>query len=173
MTIGFDTLRAVETLTDAGIDAIHARAIVSTMHDAVLERFAPKSDVAKLQTDMAAMKADVHQLKIDVAELQTDMAAVKADVHQLKADVHQLKTDVHQLKIDVAELQTDMAAVKVDIDKLKTDVSQLKTDVADLKAGFSVEVADLKREIANVQATLTWRIVLAIGAFAALSRLAM
>lgn len=166
MTIGFDTLRAVETLTDAGIDAIHARAIVSTMHDAVLERFAPKSDVAKLQTDMAAMKADVHQLKIDVAELQTDMAAVKADVHQLK-------TDVHQLKIDVAELQTDMAAVKVDIDKLKTEVSQLKTDIADLKAGFSVEVADLKREIANVQATLTWRIVLAIGAFAALSRLAM
>ena len=138
MTIGFDTLRAVETLTDAGIDAIHARAIVSTMHDAVLERFAPKSDVAELQTDMAAVKADVHQLK----------------------------TDVHQLKIDVAELQTDMAAVKA-------DVSQLKTDVADLKVGFSVEVADLKREIANVQATLTWRIVLAIGAFAALSRLAM
>ena len=138
MTIGFDTLRAVETLTDAGIDAIHARAIVSTMHDAVLERFAPKSDVTELQTDMAAVKADVHQLK----------------------------TDVHQLKIDVAELQTDMAAVKA-------DVSQLKTDVADLKAGFSVEIADLKREIANVQATLTWRIVLAIGAFAALSRLAM
>ena len=138
VTIGFDTLRAVETLKDAGIDATHARAIVSTMHDAVLERFAPKSDVAELQTDMAAVKADVHQLK----------------------------TDVHQLKIDVAELQTDMAAVKA-------DVSQLKTDVADLKAGFSVEVADLKREIANVQATLTWRIVLAIGAFAALSRLAM
>ena len=145
MTIGFDTLRAVETLTDAGIDAIHARAIVSTMHDAVLERFAPKSDVAELQTDMAAVKVDVHQLKTDVAEL---------------------KADVHQLKTDVAELQTDMAAVKA-------DVSQLKTDVADLKAGFSVEVADLKREIANVQATLTWRIVLAIGAFAALSRLAM
>jgi len=152
VTIGFDTLRAVETLTDAGIDAIHARAIVSTMYDAVLERFAPKSDVAKLQTDMAA---------------------VKVDIDKLKTDVSQLKTDVHQLKIDVAELQTDMAAVKVDIDKLKTDVSQLKTDVADLKAGFSVEIADLKREIANVQATLTWRIVLAIGAFAALSRLAM
>ena len=124
MTIGFDTLRAVETLTDAGIDAIHARAIVSTMYDAVLERFAPKSDVAKLQTDMAAVKVDIDKLKTDVSQL-------------------------------------------------KTDVSQLKTDVADLKAGFSVEIADLKREIANVQATLTWRIVLAIGAFAALSRLAM
>ena len=118
MSVGFDTLRAADALTQAGIAITHAKAIVATMRDALGDHVATKSDIGGMNTEIAGLKTDVSVLKTDVAEL-------------------------------------------------KTDVSVLKTDVAGLKT----EVAAVRTEVAESKAALTWRIVLALGVFAALTRI--
>ena len=79
-----------------------------------------------------------------------------------KADIAELRTAT---KADIAALE---AATKTDIAELKTAT---KADIAALKASTKTDVAGLKTDIAELKATLTWRIVLAMGAFAALVRL--
>ncbi len=132
MSVGFDTLRAAEALTQAGIARTHAEAIVGTMRDALGDHLATKSDIGGMNTEIAGLRTDVSVLKTDVAEL---------------------KTDVSVLKTDVAELRTDVSVLKTDVVELKTDVAAVRT------------------EIAESQATLTWRIVMALGVFAALTRI--
>ena len=76
------------------------------------------------------------------------------------------------LKTDVGVLKTDVGALKTDVGALKTDVgAATKADIAELKATTKTDVAGLKTDIAELKAALTWRIVLAMGAFAALVRL--
>ena len=52
----FDTLKAVETLREAGIEEAHAKAIANTMRDAVTEGVVTKADlraaVAELEAKM-------------------------------------------------------------------------------------------------------------------------
>ena len=103
MSVGFDTLRAADALTQAGIARTRAKAIVATMKDALGDYVATKSDIGGMNTEIAG---------------------------------------------------------------LKTDVSVLKTDVAGLKTAVAV-----RTEIAESQAALTWRIVPALGVFAALTRI--
>ncbi len=55
--MAFDTLKASESLAAAGIAEPHAKAIAGTMRDAVTEGVATKSDIARLETDLAAMEA--------------------------------------------------------------------------------------------------------------------
>ena len=45
-----------------------------------------------------------------------------------------------------------------------------KADIAELKTATKADIAELKAEIAELKAILTWRIVLALGVFAALVR---
>ena len=63
MSIGFDTLRAVESLTQAGIAETHAKAIVSTMSGAIGEHVATKSDMADVKTEIAAVRTEIAELK--------------------------------------------------------------------------------------------------------------
>lgn len=113
--IGFDTLHAAETLTDAGSDAAHAKAIVAAMTEAVGE------PITRAELVPLATKADLERY------------ATKADLEPLatKADL---------------EAAIEPLATKADVAAVRAEVSELK-------------------------ATLTWRIVLALGAFAALVRL--
>lgn len=46
--VAFDSLKAAEALAEAGIEERHAKAIASTMHDAVTEGVATKADIAHL-----------------------------------------------------------------------------------------------------------------------------
>ena len=46
----FDTLKAAEALREAGVEEAHAKAIASTMRDAVTEGVATKADLAALET---------------------------------------------------------------------------------------------------------------------------
>ena len=101
MSTRFDTLQAAEALADAGFDKAQAKAIVSTMSNAVGEHVATKADMAVLRGDFA----------------------------------------------------------------------DLRTDFADLRANFADLRAEVRTEISELKASLTWRIVLALGAFAALTRL--
>ena len=60
MSTRFDTLEAAETLADAGFDKAQAKAIVSTMSNAVGEHVATKADIAQLRTEL---KAEIAELK--------------------------------------------------------------------------------------------------------------
>ena len=52
----FDTLKAAEALREAGIEEAHAKAIASTMRDAVTEGVATKAAVADLKTEIAPLR---------------------------------------------------------------------------------------------------------------------
>ena len=81
--IAFDTLRAAETRTDAGINATHVKSIVAASSEAVgepitradLERFATKADL-----DPLATKADLERFAT-----KADLAALQAAISELKA----------------------------------------------------------------------------------------
>ena len=53
----FDTLKAAETLTAAGIDTAHAKAITNMVHNAMIEGVATKADIAGLKGDIAVLKS--------------------------------------------------------------------------------------------------------------------
>ena len=108
MSTRFDTLQAAETLAHAGFDDTQAKAIVSTMSNAVGEH---------------------------------------------------------------AETKADMAALRTEFSDLRTDFSDLRTEFSDLRANFADLRAEVRTEIAELKASLTWRIVIAMGVFAALVRL--
>ena len=60
MSTRFDTLQAAEALAGAGFDKAQAKAIVSTMSNAVGEHVATKADIAQLRTEL---KAEIAELK--------------------------------------------------------------------------------------------------------------
>ena len=115
MSTRFDTLQAAETLAHAGFDDTQAKAIVSTMSNAVGEH----------------------------AETKADMAA----------------------------LRTEFSDLRTDFSDLRTEFSDLRANFADLRANFADLRAEVRTEIAELKASLTWRIVIAMGVFAALVRL--
>ena len=108
MSTRFDTLQAAETLAHAGFDDAQAKAIVSTMSNAVGEH---------------------------------------------------------------AETKADMAALRTDFSDLRAEFADLRAEFAGLRANFADLRAEVRTEIAELKAALTWRIVMAVGAFAALTRL--
>ena len=136
MNAGFDTLRAADVLTQAGIDRAHARAIVAMMSGAIGEHVATTSDIAGVKTEINTVSKEFAKEAVEV-------------------------------RTGIAELKTDVAGLKTGVAGLKTDVAELKTDVAGLKT----EVAAVRTEVAESKAALTWRIVLALGVFAALTRI--
>ena len=62
-------------------------------------------------------------------------------------------------------------ATKADLAELRVDFADLRADFAHLRVEFADLRAEVRTEIAELKASLTWRIVLALGAFAALTRL--
>ena len=67
----FDTLKAMRTLTDAGMQEPVAEAVVTTMNDAAIEGVATKTDLANLELRLAA-------------KIETETGALKSrlDAHQ-------------------------------------------------------------------------------------------
>ena len=59
----FDTLKAAEALREAGIEEAHAKAIASTMRDAVTEGVATKAAVADLKAAVADLKTEIAPLR--------------------------------------------------------------------------------------------------------------
>ena len=70
MSTRFDTLQAAEALADAGFDEAQAKAIVSTMSNAVGEHVATKADLAALRVDFADLRAEV---RTEIAELKASL----------------------------------------------------------------------------------------------------
>ena len=67
-TAAFDTLAAAETMTDAGIEETHAKAIAGVVRDG-RAGLATRSDIRRLEDKMAA-KSDVAELKVAIAGLE-------------------------------------------------------------------------------------------------------
>ncbi len=88
----FDTLHAAKALTAAGFAAPQAEAITDTIREAFTESVATKTDLAGLESAVAADLAEVKaELKADIAEVKVDIAEVKAE---LKAEIAGLETRV-------------------------------------------------------------------------------
>ncbi len=59
----FDTLKAMRTLTDAGMQEPVAEAVVTTMNDAVTEGVATKADIAKINGRLDVLKTEISSIK--------------------------------------------------------------------------------------------------------------
>ena len=70
----FDTLKAAETLTAAGIDTAHAKAITDMVHDTMVDTVATKADIAALGTELKAEIAAVKWALGFLAAMQILMA---------------------------------------------------------------------------------------------------
>ncbi len=68
----FDTLHAAETLTAAGVQDAHARAIVLMMRDAVTEGVASKADVSDAK---AELKTEITELRTEIARIEVRIEA--------------------------------------------------------------------------------------------------
>ena len=86
-----DTHQAVKAITRSGLDDTQAEAIVTTIHKAMHQGLATKSDFVALNADVVTLKTDVVTLKTDVATLKSDMKGVYSDIVSLKGDMLVLK----------------------------------------------------------------------------------
>ena len=155
-TFAFDTLAYARKLKAAGVAAAQAEAHAEAVRDAVVQGFAIKADIRRLEDKIDAL-AESKPDKADVRILESAIAAFvegKAD----KADIQRLED-----KIDA------LAAVKVD----KTDVrcleSELKADIRRPEGRFG-ETAS-KADLAELKATMLLAVFGAAGALFAALRL--
>ena len=83
-TATFDTHQAVKAITRSGLDDTQAEVIVTTIHKAMHQGLATKSDFIALKADVAMVKADVVTLKSDMKEVNSDIVSLKGDMLVLK-----------------------------------------------------------------------------------------
>lgn len=83
-TATFDTHQAVKAITGSGLDDTQAEAIVTTIHKAMHQGLATKSDIVALKADVVTLKADVVTLKSDMKEVKPDIVTLKGDMLVLK-----------------------------------------------------------------------------------------
>lgn len=67
--VTFDTLKAKEVLTAAGVTDTHAGAIVEITREAVTEGVATKTDIADLKTDIAGLETKIANLRADISRV--------------------------------------------------------------------------------------------------------
>ena len=107
-TFAFDTLAYARKLKAAGVAAAQAEAHAEAVRDAVVQGFASKADIRRLEDKIDALtegKAD----KADIRRLESAIAALaegKAD----KADIRRLEDRFGETasKADLAELKVTM-----------------------------------------------------------------
>jgi hypothetical protein len=73
----FDKLAYIDRLKRAGIDEGQARAHAEAMDEALRESVATKSDIAAVENDIAAFRADIeHKLEIAVRDMTIRMGGI-------------------------------------------------------------------------------------------------
>ena len=91
--IGFDTLKAMESLRESGFEETQARAVVDTFKDAVGGSVATKIDLQEAKGELRA----------EIQEVRTELQAVEAG---LRAEIQGVKS----------ELQVEMQALRGDVE---------------------------------------------------------
>ena len=104
-TATFDTHQAVKAIIGSGLDDTQAEAIVTTIHKAMHQGLATKSDFVEFKGDFATLNTSVSAFETDMKDVKSDIVLLKADVVTLKADVTTLKADVVTLKADTLVLK--------------------------------------------------------------------
>ena len=91
--IGFDTLRATDTLTAAGVPAEQARAIVTMVGSVLGGHVATRTDVTELKSATGNLRAE---LKAEIAGLRAEL---KAEIDNLRAE---MKSEIAGLRAEIA-----------------------------------------------------------------------
>jgi hypothetical protein len=75
---------------------------------------ASHADYRAVLAAVNALGANQREHALGLARVESEVTAVKTDVTSLKTDVTSLKTDVVAVKTDVAALKTDVTALKIE-----------------------------------------------------------
>ena len=110
--IGFDTLKAMESLRESGFEETQARAVVDTFKDAVGGSVATKIDLQEAKGELQA----------EIQEVRTELQEVKGE---LQAEIQKVKTELR------AEIQEVKGELRVEIQALRGD---LETSIARVEA---------------------------------------
>jgi len=111
-TVGFDTLKFVETLRAAGLPDGQARAISQAVREA--HDTAELASSRDLRDAGTALRGDMQSL---AAGLRTDMQALRAEV---KSDMQALRAEAKSdMQALGAELRSEMQALRADIRALE------------------------------------------------------
>ncbi len=102
--IGFDTLRAMESLRDSGFEESQARAVVDTFKDAVAGSVATKAD---LQEVKAELQAEMQEVRTGLqAEIQEVRTGLEASIAGLRGEV---ETSIARLEARTQRFMFGMA----------------------------------------------------------------
>ncbi len=109
--IGFDTLRAMESLRDSGFEESQARAVVDTFKDAVAGNVATKADLqevkAELQAEIQEVRAEIQGVKTELqAEIQEVRTGLEASIAGLRGEV---ETSIARLEARTQRFMFGMA----------------------------------------------------------------
>ena len=132
-TFAFDTLAYARKLKAAGVADSQAEAHAEAVRDAVVQGFASKADIQRLEDKidaLAAGKAD----KADIRRLE-DMIAALAEGKADKSDIARLEEKIghveEKIEIEVRRIEEKIEAKadKADIQRLEASISELKVTV--------------------------------------------
>ena len=92
--IGFDTLRAMESLRDSGFEESQARAVVDTFKDAVAGSVATKADLQEVKSELQA-------------EIQEVRTGLQAEIQEVRAEIQEVRTG---LEASISSLRSEVEA---------------------------------------------------------------
>ncbi len=102
--IGFDTLRAMESLRDSGFEESQARAVVDTFKDAVAGSVATKADLQEVKSELQAEIQEVRTgLEASIASLRSE---VEASIAGLRGE---METSIARLEARTQRFMFGMA----------------------------------------------------------------
>ena len=148
--VTFDTLAAAKKLTATGFDEPQAEAIVTTVHKAMSDTLATKTDLQSakmdLQLQISASREDVNQFRTD---LESQIAITKADLEsQIAITKADLESQIAALR---ADLESQIAALRAD---LESQIAALRTDLEAKISETNIAMEKLRAELkADIQAT--------------------
>ena len=144
-TTEFDTLATADELRAAGIQARHAKAIVTAIGQSRGGLLTASRFEAALGEIRGDMKADRAEYAAALGELRSDMKADRAEyaaaLGELRSD---MKADRAEYAAALSELRSDM---KADRAEYAAALGQLRNEMQAGFAGFSAALAELKSEI--------------------------
>ena len=126
--IGFDTLRAMESLRDSGFEESQARAVVDTFKDAVAGSVATKADLQEVKTELQEVKAELQ------AEIQEVRTGLEASIASLRSDV---EASIAGLR---GEVEASIAGLRGEVE---TSIARLEARTQRFMFGMALGIVGL------------------------------
>ncbi len=130
--IGFDTLRAMESLRDSGFEESQARAVVDTFKDAVAGSVATKADLQEVKAELQAEIQEVRTgLEASIASLRSD---VEASIAGLRGEV---EASIAGLR---GEMEASIAGLR---GEMETSIARLEARTQRFMFGMALGIVGL------------------------------